>query len=163
MFMQEFFWNMTADISEDFTSLGKLKILMPGVIPERTEYYSNWCQFVLAMVEICVQTTLFASAHSKNRAILNKGEHLQVADCRQEQLHQVQNGDARVFQVLVRYGYKSVFLVKNRNVFLVVGSRNPKQWKPFTIASWALPQSRVSFGRDSLRRSAPRINRWPKC
>lgn len=46
--------NLAADLSEDFTSLEKVGILRKGTLPARTEYYSNWCQLVLACVEICV-------------------------------------------------------------------------------------------------------------
>lgn len=46
--------NLAADISEDFTSLEKVGILPKGRLPKRTEYYSNWCQLVLAVVEIAV-------------------------------------------------------------------------------------------------------------
>eukprot|EP00931_Biecheleriopsis_adriatica_P069302 TRINITY_DN43168_c0_g1_i1.p1 TRINITY_DN43168_c0_g1~~TRINITY_DN43168_c0_g1_i1.p1 ORF type:complete len:244 (-),score=73.28 TRINITY_DN43168_c0_g1_i1:4-735(-) len=46
--------NVVADVSEDFTSLEKVGILKKGSLPKRTEYYSNWCQLVLAVVEIFV-------------------------------------------------------------------------------------------------------------
>mmetsp|Transcript_65859 Transcript_65859/g.157406 ORF Transcript_65859/g.157406 Transcript_65859/m.157406 type:complete len:245 (+) Transcript_65859:112-846(+) len=46
--------NLAADISEDITSLEKLGVLRKGSLPARTEYYSNWCQLVLAVVEIMV-------------------------------------------------------------------------------------------------------------
>jgi len=46
--------NIVADISEDVTSLEKLGILRKGTLPKRTEYYSNWCQLGLAVVEIAV-------------------------------------------------------------------------------------------------------------
>merc|ERR1719343_72593 len=54
LFLTEFFWNMAADISEDITSLEKVKIIPAGWLPKRTEYYSNWCQLILAGVEIVV-------------------------------------------------------------------------------------------------------------
>jgi len=44
--------NVAADISEDVTSLEKLGVLRKGVLPARTEYYANWCQLALAVVEI---------------------------------------------------------------------------------------------------------------
>ncbi|CAE7683596.1 unnamed protein product [Symbiodinium pilosum] len=46
--------NLVADISEDWTSLEKLGILRKGTLHPRTEYYANWCQLVLAVVEILV-------------------------------------------------------------------------------------------------------------
>jgi len=46
--------NVIADVSEDITSLEKIGILRKGVLPKRTEYYANWCQLILAVVEIAV-------------------------------------------------------------------------------------------------------------
>mmetsp|Transcript_41742 Transcript_41742/g.75790 ORF Transcript_41742/g.75790 Transcript_41742/m.75790 type:complete len:242 (-) Transcript_41742:58-783(-) len=46
--------NLAADISEDITSLEKLGIIRKGTLPARTELYSNYCQLVLAGVEIMV-------------------------------------------------------------------------------------------------------------
>eukprot|EP00746_Dinoflagellata_sp_MGD_P166336 gnl/MRDRNA2_/MRDRNA2_96153_c0_seq1.p1 gnl/MRDRNA2_/MRDRNA2_96153_c0~~gnl/MRDRNA2_/MRDRNA2_96153_c0_seq1.p1 ORF type:complete len:235 (-),score=58.33 gnl/MRDRNA2_/MRDRNA2_96153_c0_seq1:5-709(-) len=46
--------NIGADIAEDITSLEKVGIVPKGVLPARTEYYANWCQLVLAIVEIIV-------------------------------------------------------------------------------------------------------------
>mmetsp|Transcript_26728 Transcript_26728/g.61559 ORF Transcript_26728/g.61559 Transcript_26728/m.61559 type:complete len:242 (-) Transcript_26728:29-754(-) len=46
--------NLAADISEDVTSLEKLGIIRKGTLPARTELYSNYCQLVLAGIEIIV-------------------------------------------------------------------------------------------------------------
>jgi len=46
--------NVVADISEDWTSLEKVGFLRKGTLHPRTEYYANWCQLVLAVVEIIV-------------------------------------------------------------------------------------------------------------
>eukprot|EP00419_Tripos_fusus_P017783 CAMPEP_0172728518 /NCGR_PEP_ID=MMETSP1074-20121228/92284_1 /TAXON_ID=2916 /ORGANISM="Ceratium fusus, Strain PA161109" /LENGTH=241 /DNA_ID=CAMNT_0013555777 /DNA_START=6 /DNA_END=731 /DNA_ORIENTATION=- len=57
--------NLAADISEDFTSLEKVGILRKGTLPARTEYYSNWCQLVLAVVEIFVSIVKEKRAREK--------------------------------------------------------------------------------------------------
>jgi len=57
--------NLAADISEDFTSLEKVGILRKGTLPARTEYFSNWCQLVLAIVEIFVSTIKEKRAREK--------------------------------------------------------------------------------------------------
>lgn len=46
--------NLVADISEDMCSLEKIGFIRKGRLPARAEYYSNWCQLVLAVVEIYV-------------------------------------------------------------------------------------------------------------
>ncbi|CAJ1334282.1 unnamed protein product [Effrenium voratum] len=46
--------NVVADVSEDWTSLEKVGILKKGSLHPRTEYYANWCQLVLAVVEVVV-------------------------------------------------------------------------------------------------------------
>mmetsp|Transcript_24767 Transcript_24767/g.68004 ORF Transcript_24767/g.68004 Transcript_24767/m.68004 type:complete len:237 (-) Transcript_24767:139-849(-) len=58
--------NLAADISEDVTSLEKVGILRKGVLPARTEYYSNWCQLVLAVVEIAVSYVKERRAREKS-------------------------------------------------------------------------------------------------
>mmetsp|Transcript_62088 Transcript_62088/g.134768 ORF Transcript_62088/g.134768 Transcript_62088/m.134768 type:complete len:254 (-) Transcript_62088:330-1091(-) len=58
--------NVVADISEDITSLEKLGILRKGTLPKRTEYYANWCQLVLAVVEICVSSVKVQRAREKS-------------------------------------------------------------------------------------------------
>jgi len=57
--------NLVADISEDITSLEKVGILRKGTLPKRTEYYSNWCQLVLAVVEIAVSNIKAQRARKK--------------------------------------------------------------------------------------------------
>merc|ERR1712039_936113 len=57
--------NLAADISEDITSLEKVGILKKGTLPARTEYYSNWCQLVLAVVEIAVSYVKVGRAREK--------------------------------------------------------------------------------------------------
>lgn len=58
--------NLAADLSEDFTSLEKVGILRKGTLPKRTEYYANWCQLVLACVEICVAYVKASRAREKS-------------------------------------------------------------------------------------------------
>mmetsp|Transcript_28829 Transcript_28829/g.73077 ORF Transcript_28829/g.73077 Transcript_28829/m.73077 type:complete len:248 (-) Transcript_28829:76-819(-) len=60
--------NVAADISEDVTSLEKVGILRKGTLPARTEYYSNWAQLVLAVVEISVSWIKAGRAREKARA-----------------------------------------------------------------------------------------------
>jgi len=60
--------NLAADISEDITSLEKVGILRKGTLPARTEYYSNWCQLVLAAVEIAVSHVKAKRAREKAAA-----------------------------------------------------------------------------------------------
>mmetsp|Transcript_21498 Transcript_21498/g.64545 ORF Transcript_21498/g.64545 Transcript_21498/m.64545 type:complete len:244 (+) Transcript_21498:45-776(+) len=60
--------NLAADISEDVTSLEKVGILRKGVLPARTEYYANWCQLVLAVVEIAVSYVKERRASEKSSA-----------------------------------------------------------------------------------------------
>mmetsp|Transcript_12031 Transcript_12031/g.21335 ORF Transcript_12031/g.21335 Transcript_12031/m.21335 type:complete len:240 (-) Transcript_12031:47-766(-) len=60
--------NIVADISEDVTSLEKVGILRKGVLPKRTEYYANWCQLVLAAVEIFVSKVKADRAVEKAQA-----------------------------------------------------------------------------------------------
>ena len=55
LFYLEFVCNMSADIAEDITSLGKVKVIPPHWLPARTEYYANWCQLPLAFVEVAVR------------------------------------------------------------------------------------------------------------
>ena len=57
--------NVAADVSEDFTSLEKVGILRKGTLPKRTEYYSNWCQLALAVVEILVSRVKAQRAAAK--------------------------------------------------------------------------------------------------
>jgi len=57
--------NVVADVSEDITSLEKVGILRKGVLPKRTEYYSNWCQLILAVVEIAVSHVKSNRARAK--------------------------------------------------------------------------------------------------
>jgi hypothetical protein len=44
--------NFVADLSEDITSVEKVGILPKGYLPKRWEYYANWTQFSLAILEI---------------------------------------------------------------------------------------------------------------
>jgi hypothetical protein len=44
--------NLSADISEDITSVEKVGIIPKGILPKRWEYYANWCQMALVWVEI---------------------------------------------------------------------------------------------------------------
>jgi len=60
--------NVVADISEDITSFEKVGVLKKGVLPKRTEYYANWCQFVLAVVEIAVTHIKASRASAKANA-----------------------------------------------------------------------------------------------
>mmetsp|Transcript_150541 Transcript_150541/g.484024 ORF Transcript_150541/g.484024 Transcript_150541/m.484024 type:complete len:254 (-) Transcript_150541:96-857(-) len=60
--------NLVADVAEDITSLEKVGILKKGVLPKRTEYYSNWCQLVLAVVEIMVSRIKARRAREKASA-----------------------------------------------------------------------------------------------
>jgi len=60
--------NLAADISEDFTSLEKVGILRKGTLPKRTEYYSNWAQLVLAVVEIVASWVKAKRAREKSSA-----------------------------------------------------------------------------------------------
>jgi len=60
--------NVVADVSEDITSLEKVGILKKGVLPKRTEYYANWCQLVLAVVEIAVSHVKARRAREKSAA-----------------------------------------------------------------------------------------------
>lgn len=57
--------NVAADISEDLTSLEKVGFLRKGTLPKRTEYYSNWCQMLLAVVEIFVSHVKQSRARAK--------------------------------------------------------------------------------------------------
>lgn len=57
--------NVVADISEDITSLEKIGFLRKGVLPKRTEYYANWCQLLLAVVEIAVSHVKESRARAK--------------------------------------------------------------------------------------------------
>lgn len=54
--------NVVADVSEDITSLEKVGILKKGTLPKRMEYYSNWCQLVLVVVEIVVSHVKYSRA-----------------------------------------------------------------------------------------------------
>merc|ERR1712232_1079591 len=60
--------NIAADVSEDVTSLEKLGVVRKGVLPKRTEYYANWCQLVLAVVEIVVSHVKARRAKEKSEA-----------------------------------------------------------------------------------------------
>jgi len=60
--------NLAADIGEDVTSLEKVGIVRKGTLPARTEYYSNWCQLVLAIVEIAVSWVKASRAREKSSA-----------------------------------------------------------------------------------------------
>lgn len=60
--------NVVADVSEDFTSLEKLGFVRKGTLPKRTEYYSNWCQLALAVVEIFVHKVKADRAQEKAAA-----------------------------------------------------------------------------------------------
>ncbi|CAK0802827.1 unnamed protein product, partial [Prorocentrum cordatum] len=53
---------------EDITSLEKVGVLRKGTLPARTEYYSNWCQLVLAVVEIAVSHVKARRAREKAAA-----------------------------------------------------------------------------------------------
>eukprot|EP00930_Biecheleria_cincta_P042216 TRINITY_DN29037_c0_g1_i1.p1 TRINITY_DN29037_c0_g1~~TRINITY_DN29037_c0_g1_i1.p1 ORF type:complete len:246 (+),score=49.86 TRINITY_DN29037_c0_g1_i1:55-792(+) len=57
--------NVVADVSEDFTSLEKIGFVRKGTLPKRTEYYSNWCQLALAVVEIFVHKVKADRAREK--------------------------------------------------------------------------------------------------
>lgn len=46
--------NLAADICEDICSLERLGFLQAGTLPSETEYWANFCQLVLALVEIFV-------------------------------------------------------------------------------------------------------------
>eukprot|EP00927_Polykrikos_kofoidii_P052733 TRINITY_DN46675_c0_g1_i1.p1 TRINITY_DN46675_c0_g1~~TRINITY_DN46675_c0_g1_i1.p1 ORF type:complete len:250 (-),score=40.20 TRINITY_DN46675_c0_g1_i1:123-872(-) len=46
--------NVVADVSEDITSIEKLGVVPKGTLPKRMELYANWCQLVLAGVEMVV-------------------------------------------------------------------------------------------------------------
>ncbi|CAE7245214.1 petJ [Symbiodinium natans] len=61
--------NLVADISEDWTSLEKVGIVRKGTLHPRTEYYANWCQLVLAVVEIVVSKVKADRAREKANAI----------------------------------------------------------------------------------------------
>lgn len=86
LYMADVFFNFAADMSEDLTTLGKarcgphrsafrfpasgrgvlsqmtvgriwqVKLIPDGILPKRTEYYANWCQFGLAICEIICST-----------------------------------------------------------------------------------------------------------
>eukprot|EP00434_Breviolum_minutum_P005570 symbB.v1.2.004913.t1/scaffold263.1/size248082/14 len=65
--------NVVADISEDWTSLEKVGILRKGTLHPRTEYYANWCQLVLAVVEIVAdRATEKASKPDASKEVLRK-------------------------------------------------------------------------------------------
>eukprot|EP00928_Gymnodinium_smaydae_P081264 TRINITY_DN64812_c0_g1_i1.p1 TRINITY_DN64812_c0_g1~~TRINITY_DN64812_c0_g1_i1.p1 ORF type:complete len:272 (-),score=79.16 TRINITY_DN64812_c0_g1_i1:74-844(-) len=60
--------NVVADVSEDITSLEKCGFVRKGVLPKRTEFYANWCQLVLAVVEIAVSGVKAERARSASDA-----------------------------------------------------------------------------------------------
>merc|ERR1711907_388027 len=52
--MVDIMCNICADISEDICSLERLGVMSKGTLPDWAEYYANFCQLVLAVVEIVV-------------------------------------------------------------------------------------------------------------
>ena len=65
MFFLDILCNIVADLSEDTTSLLKVGIVPKGWLPARTEYYANFPQLVLAVVEIVASGVKARRARAK--------------------------------------------------------------------------------------------------
>jgi len=76
--------NVVADVSEDITSLEKVGFLKKGVLPKRTEYYSNWCQLALAVVEIAVSHIKASRAQAKAKAAASSNAGVVPVDVRRK-------------------------------------------------------------------------------
>jgi len=82
----DIFANLSADISEDITSVEKVGIIPKGILPKRWEYYANWTQFALVFVEIPMAFIKFFRCRAKlaldpTNSSLRHKEMLQGFEC----------------------------------------------------------------------------------